>query len=61
MVDWTLRAMDVLKSDAIIDVEKVAFEDTRPDNQTVCVYEEDKKHGVTVSLEDFETLEEISI
>ena len=53
--------MDVLKSDAIIDVEKVAFEDTRPDNQTVCVYEEDKKHGVTVSLEDFETLEEIGI
>ena len=53
--------MDVLKSDAIIDVEKVAFEDTRPDNQTVCVYKEDKKHGVTVRLEDFETLEEISI
>ena len=56
---WTLWTMDVTQNDNIIDVEKEPCEDI-PD-VIVCIYPEHETNAVTVSLNDYGTLEDICI
>jgi hypothetical protein len=51
--------MDVTQNDNIIDVEKEPCEDI-PD-VIVCIYPEHETNAVTVSLNDYGTLEDICI